>query len=45
MIIDYIVEENIFVVIVYKILEHNEMSYKNCIKINGKQSIKMPRKR
>ena len=44
-IILYIVEENIFVVIVYKLSEELLKSHiKDCIEINGKQRDVMPKK-
>ena len=43
MVMHYIVEENIFVIIDYKLLVHQKVILINdCFKINGKQMIKMP---
>ena len=45
MIIHCIVEENIFAVIVYKLLiQKKHCNVKDCFKINGKQRIIMPKK-
>ena len=45
MIILYIVEENIFVIIVYKLLVQKILKrhVKDCFKINGKQRVIMPK--
>ena len=37
-------KENVFVIIVYKLLEILKCHIKDCFKINGKQRIKMPNK-
>ena len=43
MVMHYIVEENIFVIIDYKLSVHQKVILINdCFKINGKQMIKMP---
>ena len=44
----YIVQEHIFVVIVYSVLEQQKQltcHIKGCFKINGKERVKLPKKR
>ena len=44
----YIVQENIFVVIVYSVLEQQKQltcHIKGCFKINGKERVKLPKKK
>ena len=49
MILHYILEENVFIVIVYKLLQHQkntkDLYIKDCFKIVGKKMIKMLQKK
>ena len=43
MITHYIVKENIFVAILYRLLAHQKCHVKDCFEINSKQEIEIPK--